>query len=354
VSSPPQVGPEIPIPLASYIIGAGGYATPYTWHLSVIDGGQPREGQADGQASDAEGAVGQVAFANSWMGMDMTRGQWTVNQGNGDPNLMYVFGAPGAIPVQGDFLGDGKTRMGVYIDGEWFIDMNGNGIWDEGDLYCKLGGPSDTPVVGDWDGDGKDDIGVYGPAWPNDAVPINREPGLPVATNAPTGAKKNMPPKLDEAAIRQRTMQFTSKGKMRSDVIDHVFQFGQPGDIPVVGDWTGAGVKTIGVFRDGVWHLDVKGDGKWGVGDIEAHFGQAGDIPVVGDWNGTGVDSIGVYRDGKWYLDTNHNFQLDAQDEVRQLGEAGDQPVVGHFTGSAKVDIGVYHNGVVQKLDKSK
>ena len=75
--------------------------------------------------------------------------------------------------------------MGVFIDGEWFIDMNGDGNWDEGDLYGKLGGPGDTPVVGDWDGDGKDDIGVFGPAWPNDAKPLNREPGLPEADQCP-------------------------------------------------------------------------------------------------------------------------------------------------------------------------
>ncbi len=341
--------PQVP---QFYAYSAGGAPVEYTWHLSVIDGGQPRESGADGLA-DANGLpVGLAGYAaNSWMGVDLTRGQWVVNQGNGDPNLMYVFGTPGAIPVQGDFLGDGRTRMGVFIDGEWFIDANGDGKWDEGDLYCKLGSPGDTPVVGDWDGDGKDDIGVYGPAWPNDATPLAREPGLPVPHNDRTGVKKNMPPKPEEAAEQKRSMQLGTNGKLRADVVDHVFRFGQPGDIPVVGDWTGSGVRTIGVFHDGVWKLDIHGTGKWEAGDIEAHFGQPGDVPVVGDWDGSGKDSIGVYRNGTWILDTNHNFQQDAEDEVRHLGEAGDTPVVGHFNGGAKAQVGVYRNGTVQQLN---
>ena len=77
-----------------------------------------------------------------------------------------MFGTPGAIPVYGDFVGNGTTQMGVFIDGEWFIDANGDGKWDDGDLYAKLGNAGDTPVVGDWDGDGKDDIGVFGPSGP--------------------------------------------------------------------------------------------------------------------------------------------------------------------------------------------
>ena len=90
-------------------------------------------------------------------------------------------------------------------------------------------------------------------------------------------------------------MKFTSRGKLRADVVDHVFQFGHQGDIPVVGDWTGSGVKTIGVFHDGTWLLDINGDGHFGPEDVMAHFGRKGDIPVVGDWDNSGRDSIGVY-----------------------------------------------------------
>ena len=74
-------------------------------------------------------------------------------------------------------------------------------------------------------------------------------------------------------------MKLTSRGKLRADVVDHVFQFGHQGDIPVVGDWTGSGVKTIGVFHDGTWFLDTNGDGHFGPEDVMAHFGREGRYP---------------------------------------------------------------------------
>ncbi|HEV2968343.1 MAG TPA: SdrD B-like domain-containing protein [Pirellulales bacterium] len=346
LGSPITFVPPMPQPVFEHFAVGGASDTEYSWHLSVIDGGQPRE-------SDDAGAVQFTPAGfnvNSWMGIDLSRSQWTVNDGQGDPKLRYVFGTPGAIPISGDFMGDGKTRMGVFIDGEWFIDMNGDGVWDEGDMYCKLGGPGDKPVVGDWDGDGKDDIGVYGPAWNGDPKAIAREPGLPKPHNPPSGLKKNHPPRPEEST-GERTMKLTSRGKLRADVIDHVFQFGHQGDIPVVGDWTGSGVKTIGIFHDGVWMLDLNGDGHWGPEDLMAHFGEKGDIPVVGDWDGSGRDSIGVFRNGKWILDTNHNFEQDAKNEVRQLGAAGDTPVVGDWSGSGHAEIGVYHNGALERPD---
>ena len=342
VSPISYVPPMQPITYQNFTVGGEGDMT-LTWHLSVIDGGEPRESDDNQvQFSPADFNV------NSWNGIDLSKSQWIVNTGKDDGTRKMVFGTPGAIPVYGDFAGDGKTRMGVFIDGEWFIDMNGNGVWDEGDLYCKLGGPGDVPVVGDWDGDGKDDIGVYGPAWTNDAKALAREPGLPKPHNAPTGAKKNHPPQAYEAA-GQRSMKMGARGKLRADVVDHVFQFGHAGDVPVVGDWTGSGVRTIGVFREGVWYLDLNGDGKFGPGDVMANFGQPGDVPVVGDWNGTGMDSIGVFRNGKWILDTGHHFKEDATNQTRQLGDVGDVPVVGDWSGAGHTEIGVYHNGVLEK-----
>ena len=47
-----------------------------------------------------------------------------------------------------------------------------------------------------------------------------------------------------------------------------------------------------------VWYLDMDGDGRWSDGDLKCDFGQAGDMPVVGDWTGDGIEKIGVYRNG--------------------------------------------------------
>ena len=89
------------------------------------------------------------------------------------------FGLRDGYPVAGDFNGDGKSEVGFFKDGHWFIDLNGNGVWDAGDLWARLGRRGDRPVTGDWDGDGKTDIGIYGPAWANDPRAVAHEPGLP-------------------------------------------------------------------------------------------------------------------------------------------------------------------------------
>src|SRR5690606_5602680 len=133
---------------------------------------------------------------------------------------------------------------------------------------------------------------------------------------------KNLPPEIEDAPHGDRKMRLTSQGEVRADLIDHVFHFGVPGDVPITGDWNGDGIRTIGVFRDGTWYLDIDGYGRCADAERVAQFGQRGDTPVVGDWAGNGIDKIGVYRGGQWMLDVNRNYELDAADRVFELGGA--------------------------------
>ncbi|MGA2797721.1 MAG: SdrD B-like domain-containing protein [Thermoguttaceae bacterium] len=325
------------------ISGGSGGPPGYTWHLSVIDGGQPRnlqngEFSADGQT--------QLFGPDTWTGADLNQGgTWIIADANGVPVKKFHFGLRGAAPVTGDWNGDGVTKIGVFIDGLWFLDLDGNGVWDENDLWAKLGQSGDRPVTGDWDGDGKTDIGIFGPSWFGDPRALLVEPGLPDVQNPIKNRYKNMPPEPEDATIGWRTMKRTSAGSTRSDLIDHVFRFGTENDVPVIGDWNGDGIYTVGIFRNGVWFLDMDGDGRWSPGDVVVEFGQEGDIPVVGDWTGDGVSKLGVYRNGTFYLDTNNNHVLDATDKVFALGSPGDKPFAGDFTGSGVDTVGVYHDG---------
>ena len=66
-----------------------------------------------------------------------------------------------AIPVPGQWAGDGKTEMGVYCQGVWFLDSTGSGQWDGGHTYWGWAGTL-TPVVGNWTGSAtKSQFGVY-------------------------------------------------------------------------------------------------------------------------------------------------------------------------------------------------
>jgi surface antigen len=120
-------------------------------------------------------------------------------------------------------------------------------------------------------------------------------------------------------------------------------QFGEPGDLPVAGDWDGDGDDTIGVFRDGRWLL-ADSLGRHPKVDRELSLGAKGDIPVVGDWDGNGVDAVGVFRDGLWVLSNGFRATMLPSMAV-SYGAAGDVPVVGNWDGKRGDSIGLYRDG---------
>jgi hypothetical protein len=202
-----------------------------------------------------------------------------------------------------------ESRPGIFRKGEWWQDVDHNGIWNpEADKLTVFGQAGDIPIVGDWDGTGKLRIGVFckGHWW------------------------------LDMNGNRK-----WDQG------VDKVLIFGQAGDIPVVGDWDGTGRLRIGVFRNGQWWLDMNGNNKWDQGvDKLLVFGQAGDIPVVGDWDGTGKLRPGVFRKGQWWLDMNGDFKWQSgTDKLVEFGASGDSPVIGNWDSIGKLRIGVFRGG---------
>jgi hypothetical protein len=125
--------------------------------------------------------------------------------------------------------------------------------------------------------------------------------------------------------------------------------FGLAGDIPVSGDWTGSGVKRIGVFRSGTWLLDINGDGVFDAGDKTVQFGQAGDLPVLGDWNGTGQIKLGLFRQGTFILDLSGHLSgipTGLSDATFPFGLASDIPVAEDWNQSGTTKVGIFRNGL--------
>src|SRR5262249_2678527 len=89
---------------------------------------------------------------------------------------------------------------------------------------------------------------------------------------------------------------------------NQIDNFGQPGDIAVVGDWLGDGRQEVGVFRASShqWFLSKTNTNYTVANTIQIdNFGQDGDVPVVGRWgNNPNLDYIGVFRPstGQWFL----------------------------------------------------
>ncbi len=170
------------------------------------------------------------------------------------------FAVPGDQLVIGDWTGNGMMRMGVYREGKWFLDLNGNRRWDGengGDGVFYFGLPGDIAAPGDWTGDGKTKLGVF-----------------------------------------RKGQWVLDNGNMAFDRGDRFLNFGLPGDIPVVGKWSHDRIDRIGIFRNGVWLVDSTGAGEYQLGDERFTFGIKGDLPIVSYLQ----SNIGVYRNGTCIL----------------------------------------------------
>jgi len=51
----------------------------------------------------------------------------------------------------GDWNGDGKTKVGVFVgNGLWHLDVDGRCGWTGADRVFVVGQAGDKPVVGKW------------------------------------------------------------------------------------------------------------------------------------------------------------------------------------------------------------
>jgi len=175
-----------------------------------------------------------------------------------------LFGNATDIPIVGDWTGTGVQRIGVFRNGTWYLDTNGDGYFDDGDQTVVFGQAGDIPVVGDWTGTGRIALGLYRQG----SFILDLSGHL---TGVPTGQP------------------------------DATFSFGLATDIPIAADWNGSGTAKVGVFRNGSWLVDYSGTR---VISQNWTYGQAGDLPVIGDWDSSGKpNKIGVFRGGIWILD---------------------------------------------------
>jgi hypothetical protein len=259
------VGTAPPIPGTQRIPSkVGVFRSGFLWLLDA-DGNQQFNAPPD-KIYAFGGIPGDIPITGDWSGSGTTKvGVYRSSNGlflldyDGDGQFtsadkVYNLGVgtqPGDIPVVGDWNGDGRTKVGIFRQGfYWILDTNGNGTFDAGDQAFAYGGVAgDMPVVGDWNGSGTSKVGIFraGFLWILD-----------------------------------------TNGNHTVDAGDQVFPFGGiTGDVPVVGDWNGDGRTKVGVFRMGFfWVLDTNGNQTFdpGIDQAFAFGGIAGDIPVVGKW----------------------------------------------------------------------
>ncbi len=200
------------------------------------------------------------------------------------------------VPLVGNWTGSGVTTVGLYdptTSTFYLKDSNTSGSANAVFTYD----PSSTttswiPLAGDWTGSGVTTIGLYDPA----------------------------------------TSTFYLRNSNSSGSADTVFTYGWPGAglVPIAGDWTGSGVTTVGLYDPATSTFYLKDSNSAGYADSVFVYGPANAspswTPVVGDWTGSGVTTVGLYdpTTSAFYL-KNSNSAGDA-DTVFIYGPAGSSP----------------------------
>lgn len=182
------------------------------------------------------------------------------NSGGAADMLFSFGGGVSALPLSGDWDGDGDSTIGVYEPSTGAFFLKNTNAAGAADVVFTFGPSASAmqPIVGDWDGDGKDSVGLYDPT---------------------TGA-------------------CFLKNTNANGPADVVFTFGAGGggQIAVVGDWDGNDTDTIGLYSTATGAYFLKNSNTSGGADVVFTYGAGGALkPIVGDWNADGVDTVGLY-----------------------------------------------------------
>jgi hypothetical protein len=124
------------------------------------------------------------------------------------------------------------------------------------------------------------------------------------------------------------------------------FFYGNPGDLPIAGDWDGDGVATPGLYRQSDGFLYSRNSNTTGVADAECFAGDPSDVPIAGDWDGDGDDNLGIYRPSEqmFYLFTSTctGSPMGAAQISFLFGNPGDKPVAGDWDGDGIDEVGLH------------
>jgi Tol biopolymer transport system component len=125
------------------------------------------------------------------------------------------------------------------------------------------------------------------------------------------------------------------------------FYYGNPGDVPFMGDWDCDGVDTPGLYRQSDGFVYLRNSNTQGVADTRFFFGNPGDIPLAGDFNGDGCDTVSLYRPstGQVFIINqlgSDDGGLGAAEFSYYFGNPGDKPFVGDFDGDGIDTVGLH------------
>ncbi len=231
--------------------------------------------------------------------VDPATGIWYLRDADTAAVTNFFYGNPADIAFMGDWDCDGVDTPGLFRQSDAFAYLRNSNSQGIADIRFFFGNPDDVPIVGDFNGDGCDTLSIYRPSQQRFYI-INRlgenEGGLGAA--------------------------------------DFFFDFGNPGDKAVAGDWDGDGMTEVGLHRESTGFFYYRNTLDTGIASAEFFFGDPGDRFVAGDW---GVvdrrDSPAVFRPSNVTFFFKHDLtQGVADSQFVWIGAGSDwRPVSGRF-----------------------
>jgi len=112
---------------------------------------------------------------------------------------------------------------------------------------------------------------------------------------------------------------------------------------PIVGDWTGGGLDTIGVYDQNNGVFSLRNTNTAGLPDEQLVFGNPNDTPLSGRWLLSATHSgVGVFRSTNGILYVQNALTTGFSDHAMVLGNPGDQGVAGDWTGRGYDGLGIF------------
>ena len=138
------------------------------------------------------------------------------------------------------------------------------------------------------------------------------------------------------ACIASPTATCTCATRNTQGNADIRFFFGNPGDIPLAGDFNKDGCDTVSIYRPSEARIYVinklgSNDGGLGAADYDFYFGNPGDKPFTGDFNNNGQDTVGLHRESTGFVYYRNTLTTGIADNDFFYGDPGDQIITGRW-----------------------
>lgn len=305
---------------------------------------------------------------SDWFISGATDGRWNDNDLN---QLKTVPGGMFEVVQSISPSSAPADTLGVYRPSTRTFYLSNSNANPTASIGFSIGGAGAVPIAGDWDGDGYDTVGLYYQNTGMFALYDSNTASAPVTQNFVFGRPGDMPLSGRWVTALQNDP-IGNMGKIHDGVgvfrpsngliylisawpqppnltvfSDYAIVLGNPGWRGLAGKWTGGILDTAAVFRPDTARFymtsqscngTAPGPGVFCIqyASHDVYMGSPNDIPLNGDWIGSGMDGIAVYRPTTSMFYLKNSFPAGTQyiappDSSAVFGGPGDIPLAGHW-----------------------